>query len=87
MIAKSIKAKVLVFAIFFIGIGTGVLTANFYSARVALAPDAPDRTQRAQGDINKFYDYLGLSQEQRDPFSVEGPDIVLGAQLLNPKYM
>ena len=63
MIARSIKAKVLVFTIFFIGIGTGVLTANFYTARVA---SAPDRTQRAQGDINKFYDYLGLNQEQRD---------------------
>ena len=63
MIARSIKAKALVFVIFFVGIGAGVLLANFYTTRVA---SAPDRTQRAQGDINKFYDYLGLNQDQRD---------------------
>ena len=65
MIARAIKAKVLVFAIFFIGIATGVLLANFYTTRVA---GAPGRTQRAQRDINKFYDYLGLNPEQRDQF-------------------
>ena len=70
MIARSIKAKVLVFAVFFIGILTGVLIANFYTTRVMTSsPDTaspPDRTQRAQRDINKFYDYLGLDQNQRE---------------------
>ena len=69
MIARSIKAKVLVFAVFFIGILTGVLIANFYTTRVMTSspdtPTSPDRTQRAQRDINKFYDYLGLDEKQR----------------------
>ena len=68
MIARSIKAKVLVFAIFFMGIASGVLIANFYTTRVTGSPDAanaPDR-QGAQRDINKFYDYLGLDQAQRE---------------------
>jgi len=66
MIARSIKAKLLVFAIFFIGIGTGVLLANFYTTRVTGAPDANNSPQRAQRDINKFYDYLGLDAAQRE---------------------
>ena len=70
MIARSIKAKFLVFAIFFIGILTGILIANFYTTRVMTgstdAMNPPDRTQRAQRDINKFYDYLELNQTQRE---------------------
>src|SRR5215831_12281928 len=70
MIARSIKAKFLVFAIFFIGIVTGVLISNFYTTRVLTgSPDPanpPDRTLRAQRDINKFYDYLGLNPAQRE---------------------
>ena len=61
MIERSFKAKMLVFAIFALGIGAGVLLANFYTTRMvgAPAPTAPDRSQGAQRDINKFYDYLG----------------------------
>jgi hypothetical protein len=69
VIGRSSKAKALVFAVFFLGIGTGVLIANFYTTRVVSAPTAPnppDRTQVAQRDINKFYDYLGLDQAQRE---------------------
>ena len=70
MIGSSVKAKALVFAIFFLGIATGVLLANFYTTRVVSAPptppNAPDSAQRAQRDINKFYDYLGLDQAQRE---------------------
>jgi len=69
MIVRYLKAKILVFAVFFIGIATGVLIANFYTTHVAGAPDAAnsqDRAQRAQRDINKFYDYLGLNQAQRE---------------------
>jgi hypothetical protein len=67
MIARSMKGKMLVFAVFFIGITTGVLVANFYDSRVTGTPqEAPtERAQRAQRDINKFYDYLGLNEEQR----------------------
>jgi len=71
MIGSSGKAKALVFAIFFLGIATGVLVANFYTTRVVVsAPatpgNAPESAQRAQRDINKFYDYLGLDQPQRE---------------------
>src|SRR5437870_6559413 len=66
MIARSFKAKLLVFAIFFLGIGSGVLIANFYTTRVTGSPDNPERAQSAQRDINKFYDYLGLDQTQRE---------------------
>ena len=69
MIERSAKAKALVFAVFFLGIGTGVLIANFYTNRVgslSAVPNTPDRNQTAQRDINKFYDYLGLDQAQRE---------------------
>lgn len=70
MIGRSIKAKALVFVVFFLGIATGVLVANIYSKRLVSASPAPvdrtQRTQRAQRDINKFYDYLGLDQGQRE---------------------
>ena len=71
MIARTFKAKALVFAIFFIGIGTGVLLANFYTTRMvgASAPVPADKAQQAQGaqrDINRFYDYLGLDEKQRE---------------------
>jgi hypothetical protein len=71
MNARSIKAKVFVFSIFFVGIATGLLISNFYTTHVIGSPDAttsPDRAQReqrAQRDINKFYDYLELDQAQR----------------------
>ncbi|PYS32462.1 MAG: hypothetical protein DMG14_34500 [Acidobacteria bacterium] len=69
MVARSIKAKLLVFAIFFTGIASGILIANFYTTRVTGSPDASNpagRAQRAQRDINKFYDYLGLDPKQRE---------------------
>jgi hypothetical protein len=69
MIAHYLRAKILVFGVFFIGIATGILIANFYTTRVASAPNtanAHQREQRAQQDINKFYDYLGLTQTQRE---------------------
>jgi hypothetical protein len=69
MIAGYFKAKILVFGVFFIGIASGVLIANFYTTHVAGAPDttnSQDRAQRAQRDINKFYDYLGLNPTQRE---------------------
>ena len=77
MIVRYLKAKILVFAVFFIGIATGVLIANFYTTHVAGAPDttnSQDRAQRAQRDINKFYDYLGLNQAQREEMHKIGED-------------
>src|SRR6266481_4999554 len=69
MIVRYFKAKILVFSLFFIGIATGILIANFYTTHVAGARDttnSQDRAQRAQRDINKFYDYLGLDPTQRE---------------------
>jgi hypothetical protein len=65
MIASSIKAKLLVFVVFFMGIFTGVLIANFYTTRVTGTPNTTPQV-RAQRDINKFWDYLGLDQPQRE---------------------
>jgi len=77
MIVRYFKAKILVFAVFFIGIATGVLIANFYTTRVAGAPDttnSQDRALRAQRDMNKFYDYLGLNAGQREEMHKIGED-------------
>ena len=68
MIERSFKAKILVFVVFALGIGSGLLLANFYTTRVvsAPAPNPPDRSQGTR-DINKFYDYLGgVTPEQRE---------------------
>ena len=69
MIVNYLKAKILVFGVFFVGIATGLVIANFYTTRVASAPDtvnSQERAQRAEKDINKFYDYVGLDQNQRE---------------------
>ena len=69
MIARSLKGKILVFSVFFIGIATGILITNFYETRVTGTPlpavDTRDRAVRAQRDIAKVHDYLGLNAEQR----------------------
>ena len=77
MIVNYLKAKILVFGVFFIGIATGVLIANFYTTRVAGAPDTvnpQERAQRAQKDINKFSDYVGLTSEQLEEVHKIGED-------------
>jgi Spy/CpxP family protein refolding chaperone len=68
MVGRSIQAKLLVFAVFFLGIASGVLIANFYTTRVSSTPDLnrPAPPQQAQRDINKFYDFLGLTKDQRE---------------------
>lgn len=72
MISRSIKGKVLVFAVFFVGIVSGILIANFYDERVAgmrREMDREQRAERAQGNIKRFHDYLGLSEQQRTDVS------------------
>jgi hypothetical protein len=71
MIARSFKAKLLVFVVFFMGIGTGILIANFYTTRVTGTAVNPTTPQR---DINKFYDYLGLDQPQREEMKKIGEE-------------
>ena len=69
MIARALKGKILVFAVFFIGIAAGILIANFYETRVAGSqPDVRDNRERGgngQRDVSKVHDYLGLDQDQR----------------------
>jgi hypothetical protein len=70
MIARALKGKILVFAVFFAGIATGILILNFYETRVSgSAPDTTDnrgRSSSLQRDVNKVHDYLGLNQAQRE---------------------
>ena len=70
MIARALTGKILVFAVFFVGIITGMLIINFYETRVAGSPpDTSDRRGRSselQRDVNQVHDYLGLDQAQRE---------------------
>src|SRR5688500_14726584 len=78
MISRSIKGKVLVFAVFFIGIATGILIANFYesrSAQMRRESERDQRVQRAQRNVKRFHDYLGLSEQQRGDVSKIMEDI------------
>ena len=58
MIARSLQAKVLVFAVFFIGIATGVLIADFYEARVTGSRPEPAPSPDALGPSNPSLDVL-----------------------------
>ena len=66
---RSLKAKAMVLAVFFLGIGTGALTMNFYATRVTGAgqdgADRATRAERAQREVDRLHDYLGLTGEQR----------------------
>jgi hypothetical protein len=69
MIAPNLKAKVFVFAVFFLGIATGILLLNFYERRVSgTSQDGSDRAtraERAQREVTRIHDYLGLTEDQR----------------------
>jgi hypothetical protein len=65
MIERTIKGKLLVFSVFFLGIVSGVLMTYAWETRVSSAPVDVKSSDRAKADVNKFYDYLGLSPEQR----------------------
>jgi Spy/CpxP family protein refolding chaperone len=67
MIATSLKGKILVFLIFFVGIAMGVLIGGFYNTRVlGNRPDSANRPERARRDVNSFHDYLNLTADQRE---------------------
>ena len=76
MIARSAKGKLLVFAVFFIGIATGIMITDFYQTRVAgnaaAAADAAQPAANGQRDVKKVHDYLGLDEQQR-----KGVDAIL----------
>ena len=67
MIERTIKGKLLVFSVFFLGIVSGVLMTYAWETRVRSAVTSADvkSSDRAKAQVNKVYDYLGLSPEQR----------------------
>jgi hypothetical protein len=67
MIERTIKGKLLVFSVFFLGIVSGVLMTYAWETRVSSQVSSVDvkSSDRAKADVNRVYDYLGLSPEQR----------------------
>ena len=73
MIRRSLQGKILVFAVFFIGLATGVLSDHLYRTRVADAArvsgnrgDRLSPQDRAKRDQERFAKYLDLDQNQQD---------------------
>ncbi len=75
MIARSALGKILVFSVFFIGIGTGALLDTAYRTRVSRAGNDGDRRggehglspqERAKRDLDRMGQYLGLDQNQKE---------------------
>src|SRR4051812_34371568 len=71
MIARTALGKILVFAIFFVGIATGAVLDNVYRTRVAASDtnankDRPNPQDRARRDQDQMAKYLGLDQAQQD---------------------
>ena len=66
MITRSIQAKILVFAVFFVGMISGVLLGNFYDARVrGDHGDREDHQTQMRQRAKNFEDSLNLSPEQK----------------------
>jgi len=68
MIDRSIKGKLLVFSVFFLGIVSGVVITNLWETRLVSAPVVAekDKEKRADRDVNQFYDYVGMTAAQRE---------------------
>lgn len=70
MIGSS-KGKLLVFGVFLLGIGTGSIATYEYETRVrapreAINNNRGQRERRAQQDVSRFHEYLGLTDEQQE---------------------
>jgi hypothetical protein len=74
MIARTALGKILVFAVFFIGIATGAVLDNVYRTRVGAAeptvnrrgPGGPNSQDRMRRDRDAMDKYLGLDQAQQE---------------------
>jgi len=77
MIARTALGKILVFAVFFIGIATGAVVDNVYRTRVGAAeptvnrrgpsgPNGPNSQDRWRRDRDAMDKYLGLNQAQQE---------------------
>ena len=67
MIGSTGKARLLVFAVFFVGAVTGALIQNVYETRIDAADSAPEK--KSQKEVNQVYDQLGLNAEQRQKWT------------------
>ena len=67
MIGSAAKAKLMVFAVFFVGVITGALVQNVYETRINAADSDPGK--KSQKEVNQTYDLLGLSAEQRQQWT------------------
>jgi len=73
MITRSVQGKLLVLAVFIIGIATGVLSANLYRSRVVESAKSVDNRpqdrlspqDRAKRNFDQMANYLSLDQSQR----------------------
>jgi len=90
MIARSLQGKFLVLAIFLLGGVFGWFAAGHYNTRVRGASDSDNPRVKAQRDINRFHDYLGLSAEQREQvrqiMEAAGPEFRKLAEQTRPQY-
>jgi hypothetical protein len=66
VIATTTRAKVLVFMVFLLGALTGALITNVYESR--LNSDNDSAARRSQREVNRLYDLLELTAEQRQQF-------------------
>lgn len=64
MISSAARAKLLVLAVFVVGLVTGALTQNAYETRWSTDRDS----KRSQREVNQIYDILDLTPEQRQQF-------------------
>jgi periplasmic protein CpxP/Spy len=67
VIASITRAKVLVFVVFVLGMLTGALLDSVYETRVKGDNDASPE-KRSQREVNRLYDLLDLTPEQRQQF-------------------
>ena len=73
MIAGALKGKMLIFSVFFLGIVSGAILTNLWETRVSssvVTGDPKTSNQvKADRDVNRFNEYLGLTAEQKTQMS------------------
>jgi Spy/CpxP family protein refolding chaperone len=73
MIGGTLKGKMLIFSVFFLGIASGAILTNLWETRLSPSvvsgdPKSADRA-KADRDVNKFNEYLGLTPDQKTQMS------------------
>jgi Spy/CpxP family protein refolding chaperone len=65
MIGSVLKGKLLVFAVFLVGVVTGALLFNAYETRVSVVDADSVNDKKANREVGQFFNFLGLTDEQR----------------------